>query len=485
MSAVSAPPMGAADGPPRLTRPAPVPRAVSPRVAEVVAAVGAGPGGSSSVGDEAEAEAVRAFWAEVSERGAPLVEPDPAGDPHHAVVTFVWRGTDATRAVLALPNKILDPRDLTANLMDRVPGTDIWHWSVRMRRDWRATYTLCVDEGAGHENGGRGDGGGAEDGGGTEGGGGAPGTVEHCQWLRHLGRPDPLNPHSLPRRWSGEAASVVELPEAPGAVDWQPRPGVATGRVAVHTVPSAVLGGERRVWTYEPPGAADQRELPVLVLFDGEMWQPSLGVATLLDNLIADGRIPPVLALLPDSVDSATRWTELTCADRFVTFLDDELLPWAGARWPVTADPSRTVLAGQSLGGLMSAYAALRAAHRFGNALSQSGSFWWPNGPGEQWVTRLVEGSERLPVRFRLSAGEQEWVLLPATRRLRDVLAAKGYDDATYREFNGGHDYLCWRTELADGLVELLGDAPAPAPASPHASTSTSASTSTPTPWAG
>ncbi|SCD92852.1 enterochelin esterase [Streptomyces sp. BpilaLS-43] len=44
---------------------------------------------------------------------------------------------------------------------------------------------------------------------------------------------------------------------------------------------------------------------------------------------------------------------------------------------------------------------------------------------------------------------------LPAARRLRDMLAAVGYD-VSYHEFNGGHDYLCWRTELADGLVELL-----------------------------
>jgi enterochelin esterase-like enzyme len=59
-------------------------------------------------------------------------------------------------------------------------------------------------------------------------------------------------------------------------------------------------------------------------------------------------------------------------------------------------------------------------------------------------------------VRFRLSFGEQEWVALPAARRLRDTLAA-GYRDSSYREFNGGHDHLCRRTELADDLVALLG----------------------------
>ncbi len=114
-------------------------------------------------------------------------------------------------------------------------------------------------------------------------------------------------------------------------------------------------------------------------------------------------------------------------------------------------------MAGQSLGGLTAAYAAVSAPGRFGCVLAQSGSFWWPNGPGAQWLTERIAESPRLPVRFRLSAGEQEWVALPANRRLRDTLAAKGYDDAVYREFNGGHDYLCWRTEVADGLCDLLG----------------------------
>lgn len=54
--------------------------------------------------------------------------------------------------------------------------------------------------------------------------------------------------------------------------------------------------------------------------------------------------------------------------------------------------------------------------------------------------------------------GLQEWELLPAGRRLRDALRAKGYD-VDYRETNGGHDYLCWREELAEGLAVLLGGA--------------------------
>jgi enterochelin esterase family protein len=144
-----------------------------------------------------------------------------------------------------------------------------------------------------------------------------------------------------------------------------------------------------------------------------------------------------------------------------VDFLTRELLPWAAGRWHISPDPSRTVLAGQGLGGLMAAYAALRCPDRIGNVLVQSGSFWWPASPadparGEEWLTDRVEATRRRRIRFRLSAGTQEWALLPASRRLGEALRGKGYK-VDHREFNGGHDYVCWREELAEGLVAMLG----------------------------
>lgn len=428
-------PEGGPNHPPRMPRPCPVPRLGAP--------VCALPG----------PEDVDEFWADVRRRGTPLVGRDPLGDPEHRAVTFLWRGTLATRAVQVLPNKLGDPGAPAGNLMEHVPGTDVWHWTLRLRHDWRGTYDLYVDDAAPDA--------GADSDAGPDADVRRPPasrTPAYWRWLRTRRRPDPYNSRTLPHRWGSGPVPYVELPAAPRAVDWELRPGVPRGTLTEHTVASARLGGDRRVWLYEPPAATGRSApLPVLALLDGEHWGPRLGVGRMLDNLIADGRLPPVAALLPDAVDEATRWTDLTCRPEYVGFLSDELLPWAAGRLPLTDDPARTVVAGQSLGGLTAAYAAVATPHRFGNALVQSGSFWWPVGPEAEWLTRVMAGAPRLPVRFRLSFGTQEWVALPAARRLRDTLAEHGYHDSSYREFNGGHDYLCWRTELADGLVELLG----------------------------
>ncbi|MFF3249552.1 enterochelin esterase [Actinacidiphila glaucinigra] len=427
LSTLWSPPNGTPSRAPRVPRPAPVERARSPRLAALAA----------RPGREAE------FWRAVEAEGTPLVEPLD-GDPGHAAVTFLWRGTAATRAVLALPNQVLDPDDLAGNLMSRVPGTDVWHWTIRMRADWRATYALCVDEG--------------------EGAAAAPTGPKGQAYLRGLRRHprrDPFNRAVFPTRWGTEPLSVVALPAAPAPLGaWRDRPGAPAGEVSVHTMRSAHLRNWRRVWAYAPSGYEDLAGLPVVVLLDGDVWQQHLDVSSLLDGLVAAGALPPLVALMPDALDSDTRRRELTCDDRFVAFLTRELLPWAARRWPVSGDPARTVVAGQGLGGLAAAYAALRRPERFGNVLAQSGAFWWPAGHRaealpEEWLTGRVASLARRPVRFHLSAGLQEWGLTAAVRRLRDALLAQGYEVA-HHEYNGGHDYLCWREELAHGLVSLL-----------------------------
>ena len=104
----------------------------------------------------------------------------------------------------------------------------------------------------------------------------------------------------------------------------------------------------------------------------------------------------------------------------------------------------------------------------FGNVLSQSGAFWyyrgWPGaarGEGEDgYVIRQYGSSPRVPVRFYLEAGLFETdsgvSILLETRRLKQVLADKGYE-VTYSEFAGGHDFAAWRGSLADGLIALAG----------------------------
>ncbi|MGD9695304.1 MAG: enterochelin esterase [Thermoleophilia bacterium] len=384
--------------------------------------------------------AAAAFWDEVAERGTPLVEP---GDgPDARIATFLWRdrhgAAPGTRAVLLMANKLTDPSVWEASTLERLPGTDVWHRSYLLPADWRATYQLAADDGPEPP---------AE-------GEGPPGPGRRWRGMAALAAADPLNSRRFPGRAGGAPLSVAELPDAPAL----PRPvpaGAPRGTVTRGRLPPAALGAPRDAWLYVPAGVP-AGPMPLAVVFDGEDWCGRLDLPAILDGLIAEGAVPPLVAVLPDSVDVATRWRDLTCDAAFERFVVDELIPWAAARAWVTGDPDRTIVAGQSLGGLTALHLLLSGG-RFGAAVVQSASLWWsPDGDATDggWLGALAASAA--PATVHLEVGSEEWALIDQHRRLRDALRSAGHR-VTYGEYSGGHDAICWRSAMAEGLERVAG----------------------------
>jgi enterochelin esterase family protein len=73
-------------------------------------------------------------------------------------------------------------------------------------------------------------------------------------------------------------------------------------------------------------------------------------------------------------------------------------------------------------------------------------------------LARQFVQSPPLPLKFFIEVGRYETTLpfsmLLETRRLRDVLLAKGHDVA-YSEFVGGHNEVCWRGSFANAIITL------------------------------
>jgi enterochelin esterase family protein len=411
-------------GPPRIPKFPPPRLAESPRIAAL------------------EPEELDAFWAGVEREGTPLVEPAP-GAPAHRIVTFLWRARDEVDGVVLLANKLTDPSVPGHSALRRMPGTDVWHLSFLLRADWRATYQLAPQSSALDDT--------VHAGPRSRWGGAAASAV-----------PDPRNPRTFPAaRREGRPLSVVELPDAPPQPWSQPDPHVPAGTLVEHRVASDRLGNERRVWVHVPHGVdAAAPGVATLVLLDGEEWAGRRGAPGILDRLVAAGRIGPVVTLMPDAIDLATRSAELTPNARFVEFLADELLPWARGALGLRPDPARTIVGGCSLGGLTALFAALRRPDRFGCVHVQSASLWWPSGAEFEadagWIVRETRRATRVPAHTYLAVGLQEWTLLGLHRHLRDVLELRG-SQTHYAEYHGGHDAICWRGGLADGLQALLG----------------------------
>jgi enterochelin esterase-like enzyme len=427
--------------------------------------------------ERGERESVDAFWQEVKKAGAPLIEPIP-GDPENMAVTFLWKGKPDTRNVMVLwlPYAGVVPDEY---LMARLGQTDVWYKTIKVDRKMRMAYTLApnaarlrplslgIDQDA-------------------------------ITMIAAAAIPDPLNP----KRWRVDpqdvdapeyrGCSVLEMPDAPPQPWIVPRPGVPAGRVEKHRFKSAALNNEREVAVYLPPQYSPRAEpYPLLVVFDEDAYLTLVPTPTILDNLTAEARIPPVVALLIGNAPGA-RDRELPCNPEFSRALVTELLPWAHGLYNFTSDPRHTVVAGSSAGGLAAACSGLWHPEAFGNVLAQSGAFHrtppsgsHPTDAGSEanWVARQFISSPKKPLRFYLDAGSAEFnatggadSILFCTRTLRDVLRAKGYE-VHFQEFAGDHDYLGWRGTLADGLMALIGStasktpqesAPAPKPLNTH-----------------
>jgi len=375
--------------------------------------------------DRLAAEDVEMFWSRIADR-LPLVETLSVeeGDSPEVIVTFCWRDEAAAPAeqVLLFANRLTDETSLPETLLERMPGTDIWHASFRMGRDWRASYSFLVQPVGGR----------------------APWLVDGHVALRTAldhGLPDPRNPDTCVNR-AGIIQSVASMPDAPAQPWLHPRPGEEHGAVEAVTGPDG-----REVWLYRPAGSdapAGSGPLPLVVALDGEVWVRWL--PTILDNLIAAGEIPPVHAVLPSSGGREARWAELGAAGGGAAWVSEALLPWAADR--LSFDRDRVVLAGQSLGGLTALRAGLSRPDVIGAVISHSASLWQDD------LAELVRPG--IDTRIHLAHGTQEWVLDGPHRDLAARLSAAGVatDVATY---NGGHDYACWRGGIAEGIRWALG----------------------------
>jgi enterochelin esterase-like enzyme len=410
--------------------------------------------------------AVPAFWQEIQKSGIPLIE-RLSDDDKNMLVTFLWKGTPATKNVLIVwfPFTMQNPADYR---LEPIPNSDVWYRTLKVDSRKRFIYRLALNAPNFHD---------ADD----------QEDLFPTIWAGSL--IDPLNPNhwaadpSDPDVPEHQGFSAVEMPNAPPQPWGTPRKGISEGKIERHQFPSAILKNEREVAIYLPPKFSKENEksYPLLLVFDenaylkNEKQTARVPTETILDNLIAEKRIPPMVAVFIDNGPGNARSRELPCNPQFADFLNFELVPWLRRLFNVTTDPTQIVVAGSSYGGLASTWAALRHPETFGNVLSQSGSYWWTPPKGNEddfdrdaepnWVAKQFIASPKLPIRFYMDAGSDEIdlsgkgnsILIP-NRHLRDVLLAKGYE-VHYQEFVGGHDYLSWRGTLADGLILLMGGA--------------------------
>lgn len=341
----------------------------------------------------------------------PLIEPGAA--------TFVWQGTADRVELLRWINAGVE-RDAFTPL----PGTDLWTARIPVEDGGRFEYKLNVVQGG----------------------------QEH--WIL-----DPLNPARAGDPFGENSVCRTFGYERP---DWSHPKDAPAGTITPLRVYSPTFSQVRDEQVYLPADYDAGRDYPLVVIHDGADFMTYADLSVSLDNLIAAGDIPPLIAAL---VQAGDRMGEYPKGRRHARYLVHELLPTLRAKHGISDDPGERVLLGASLGAVASLSTAFRFPGTFGGLVLNSGSFILDRSKLEQRthpvfhrVASLVQALQRAPdlpgTRAFVSTGELEG-LADENRALASFLQDRGVD-VLFQSAWDGHHWHNWRDQLRAGLMWVL-----------------------------
>jgi enterochelin esterase family protein len=185
---------------------------------------------------------------------------------------------------------------------------------------------------------------------------------------------------------------------------------------------------------------------------DGGEYLERASLAVVLDNLIHDGSIPPLITIM---IDPVNRMLEYWANDAYAEFTCVEFVPEMDRRYRTIGDRNSRGVMGASLGGLISVYAAFSHPRVFAKIGGQSSALHL----AEDKLVAHVSGLKRTPMRFYFDVGKFEPPFIPAHQRFAALLKTKRLP-CLYQELPGGHNWTSWRAHLKDLLTFLFTRAP-------------------------
>ncbi|MBL8219960.1 MAG: esterase, partial [Bryobacterales bacterium] len=199
-----------------------------------------------------------------------------------------------------------------------------------------------------------------------------------------LRMPDPSNPNLELRRWGATSSFIV--PGAEKAV-MEARP-VPHGTVHVNFYDSTALNTQRMVYVYTPPGyETGKQKYPVLYLLHGNgqieaSWTWTGRANVILDNLLAEGKIKPMVVVMPfghvqrEIKTAANAPAPAIGAD--MAAIEKELMtavkPLVEGKYRVLTDRNHRAIGGLSMGAAQSLTIGLHNIDHFAYIAAFSGA---------------------------------------------------------------------------------------------------------------
>ena len=235
-----------------------------------------------------------------------------------------------------------------------------------------------------------------------------------------------------------------------------------TASSRVHIIDTAFkipqLNRSGRIWLYLPPGyAKSKKKYPVMYMQDGQNifdeytsgfgeW----GVDECLDSMIKKGKPACIVVGIDNGPRRLTEYNPYNSeqfgkgeGDLYLEFIVKTLKPWIDKRYRTLRSKDNTIIAGSSMGGLISYYALLKYPNIFGNAGVFSPAFWI--APEIKTLTDSLAGKMDGQIFFYMGGNEGEKYLAD----LEDITNSLGRSGASLIysviDPDGSHNEKAWR----------------------------------------
>jgi len=234
------------------------------------------------------------------------------------------------------------------------------------------------------------------------------------------------------------------------------RDSIAHGKIDSIIYKSKTVDTLRRTLIYTPPGYSKKNKYPVLYLLHGiggdeKEWLNGANPQVILDNLYAQGKIEPMIVVMPNgrAIKNDRAEGNIMAADKvqaFATFEKDllnDLIPFIEKTYAVFKDREHRAIAGLSMGGGQSLNFGLGNLDKFAWIGGFSSA---PNTKTPQELIPDVNAAkEKIKLLF-ISCGASDG-LISFSKRTHDYLQQNNIPHIYFIE-PGVHDFKVWK----DGL---------------------------------
>ena len=270
------------------------------------------------------------------------------------------------------------------------------------------------------------------------------------------------------------------------AVSWS-----QTGKVFDdHSMPSKILGGERKYAVYLPPCyETSVRSYPVLYLLHGagddqSGWIQFGEVLHIADKAIREGTATPMVIIMPDAnTGQRGYFNDITGKWRYEDFFFQELMPHVESKYRIRSEKRYRAISGLSMGGGGTFMYALRYPDLFSSAAPLSAyvgplsledarerfSFagdtsevpdrmlkeYYENHNALSLINNLPDDKKRA-VRWYIDCGDDDF--LYEGNSLVHIAMKKNNIPHEFRIRDGGHTWTYWRESLPK-VLEFVSQA--------------------------